>query len=64
MHVLGPHALRLGILFGAATSTVAMVALWGAGAARSFAIYVVSTALAVVVATLLEPPRRGAGRGA
>jgi hypothetical protein len=45
-----------------AASTLAAVSLWAAGLARPFAIYVVSTALTVVLATLLEPLVRGSGR--
>ena len=62
MLALGLRAFRLGILFVVAASTLAAVTLWGAGLARSFAIYVVSTALTVVLATLLEPLVRGSGR--
>jgi len=62
MGALGRLDFRLAITVAAAVSTVAVVAISGAGAARSFAIFVVSTAVAVTLATLLEPIVRGSGR--
>jgi len=63
MHALGRRFARLAIMVAVAASTVAAVALWGAGTAQSFAIFVASTAAVASVATLLEPVVRASGRG-